>query len=88
MGSGTRLKLLEAMAAGCAIVATPLAASGLTGAGDAFLLAETADDFAKKTIELLSDSQLREKLGHAAREIVTQQFDWSHVAPMIRAIYE
>lgn len=88
MGSGTRLKLLEAMAAGCAIVATPLAASGLTGAGDAFLLAETKDEFATKTIELLSDSQLREKLGHAARKIVTQQFDWSHVAPMIRAIYE
>lgn len=88
MGSGTRLKLLEAMAAGCAIVATPLAASGLTGAGDAFLVAETADDFAKKTIELLSDSSMREKLGHAARKIVTQQFDWCHVAPMIRALYE
>ena len=88
MGSGTRLKLLEAMAAGCAIVATPLAASGLTGAGDAFLVAETADDFAKKTIELLSDSTMREKLGHAARKIVTQQFDWCHVAPMIRALYE
>ena len=88
MGSGTRLKLLEAMAAGCAIVATPLAASGLIGAGDAFLLAETEDEFANKTIELLSDFHLREKLGQAAREIVTQQFDWSHVAPMIRTIYE
>ena len=88
MGSGTRLKLLEAMAAGCAIVATPLAASGLAGAEDAFLLAENEDEFAKKTIQLLCDSQLREKLGHAAREIVRQQYDWSHIAPMIQDIYE
>ena len=88
MGSGTRLKLLEAMAAGCAIVATPLAASGLAGAEDAFLLAETEDEFAIKTIKLLCDSQLREKLGHAARKIVRQRYDWSHIAPMIQAIYE
>ena len=63
MGSGTRLKLLEAMAAGCAIVATPLAASGLAGAEDAFLLAETEDEFAKKTIQAALQFPVERKIG-------------------------
>lgn len=88
MGSGTRLKMLEAMAAGCAIVATPMAAAGLEGAGDAFLLAETADEFARVTLDLLSDSQRQEKLGQAARALVASRYDWAQVAPLVQAIYD
>ncbi|MCY3936104.1 MAG: glycosyltransferase [Chloroflexi bacterium] len=88
MGSGTRLKMLEAMAAGCAIVATPMAAAGLPGAGTAFLAAETAEEFAKAISSLLQDAPLRAALGAAGRSIVAEQFDWRRIVPLIQAIHE
>ena len=88
MGSGTRLKLLEAMAAGCAILATPLAAAGLEGAGEAVALAEKADDFAQAALALLADSRRRAEMGRAARAFVAARYDWSLVAPLVRAVYE
>lgn len=88
MGSGTRLKMLEAMAAGCAIVATPMAAAGLPGAGRAFLEAETEEEFADAISRLLKDAQLRAELGAAGRGIVADHFDWERIAPMIQTIHD
>ena len=88
MGSGTRLKLLEAMAAGCAILSTPLAAAGLDGADEALVLAEKADDFAQSALALLADSRRRAEMGQMARAFVAARYDWSQVAPLVRAVYE
>jgi len=87
MGSGTRLKLLEAMAAGCAIVATPAAASGLNqDLLDALLLASEPDEFAQAIIRVLEQPDLRARLGEAAREQV-KAYDWSAILPRLLAIY-
>ena len=88
MGSGTRLKLLEAMAAGCAIVASPLAAAGLAGAGEAYTLAESVDGFAQETLELLADPQRRQQMGLAARALVAARYDWAQTAPQVQEIYD
>ena len=59
IGSGTRLKLLEAMAAQCAIVATTTAASGLGSSISQFLtLADKPQEFANAVLELLQDIRL------------------------------
>ena len=87
LGSGTRLKLLEAMAAGCAIVATPLAAAGLRGAGEAFCLAEGAEDFAARCLELLAEGERRQQLGERARELVVAHYDEAQTAPLWQALY-
>ncbi|MFN8379229.1 MAG: glycosyltransferase [Anaerolineae bacterium] len=87
MGSGTRLKLLEAMAAGCAIVATPAAASGLNGdLMGALSLAEDPDTFAQAVIQLLQQPERREQMSHAARELV-KAYDWSAILPRLLAVY-
>ncbi len=88
MGGGTRLKLLEAMAAGCAILATPVAAAGLPDAQDVLVLAEDEGGFASKACALLKDPDWRAQLGEAARAHVRQRYDWSRVAPLVRAVYE
>lgn len=88
MGSGTRLKLLEAMASGCAIVATPAAASGLNPELRAALaLATDADGFALAVIRLLQQPVVRAELSRCAREQVGA-YDWSAILPRLFAVYD
>jgi glycosyltransferase involved in cell wall biosynthesis len=88
MGSGTRLKLLEAMASGCAIVATPAAASGLNPElRSALSLAGDADGFARAVVRLLQQPALRAELSRCAREQV-HAYDWSAILPRLLAVYD
>jgi glycosyltransferase involved in cell wall biosynthesis len=88
MGSGTRLKLLEAMAAGCAILATPTAAAGLQrDAHNSMVLAETAERFAAALIALLADDEQRARLGQAARRAVQAHYDWSVLLPRLIEVH-
>jgi len=88
MGSGTRLKLLEAMACGCAITATSLASSGL---GDVVkLVMNIADDpisFGNAVIDVLENSSKREKMGASARDYVQKKYDWSAILPNLVRVY-
>ncbi|MBL8132109.1 MAG: glycosyltransferase [Anaerolineae bacterium] len=88
MGSGTRLKILEAMAAGCAIVATTVAISGLEDAvRDALIVADTAQGFSSAVSQLIGDSGARQRLSVAARRYACERYDWSILAPRLRQIY-
>jgi glycosyltransferase involved in cell wall biosynthesis len=80
-GSGTRLKILESMAAGTPVVATPLAAAGLgVRDGEELLLGDSPTDLAAQVARLLSDPALARSLSATARALVEQKFDWSVVA--------
>jgi glycosyltransferase involved in cell wall biosynthesis len=88
MGSGTRLKILEAMAAGCAVVATPHAASGLGAeARRAMVVTEGRVDMARAIVSLLQSSQKRESLGQAAKAFVTRHHDWAGLIPKLLDAY-
>jgi glycosyltransferase involved in cell wall biosynthesis len=89
MGSGTRLKILEAMAAGCAVVATSVATSGLDAeAHDAMIVADDARAFAQTVIDLMGDPERRSALGEAARTVVRRRYDWSALIPCLLGIYK
>lgn len=89
MGSGTRLKLLEAMAAHCAIVATPAAASGLNArACAAMRLAASETTFAEAITHLLGNSSERQALGDAAQAAVRADYDWQALTPRLLALYQ
>lgn len=88
MGSGTRLKILEAMAAGCAVAATSLAAAGLPPeARDAIRVADSANDMAEAVVALLRDPGLRQQLGATAQAVVQKYYDWSVLIPHLLAAY-
>lgn len=88
MGSGTRLKILEAMAAGCAVVATPIAASGLSAeVRNSLILADDAQAFAQAVVSLLHDPARRLALGQAARADVRRVYDWSALIPCLLDTY-
>lgn len=67
-GGGMRVKVLEALAAGKAIVASPLAVAGLdVEDGHQVLVAQTDEDFARAISRVIDDEALRRALGEAAR---------------------
>jgi len=89
MGGGTRLKLLEAMAMGKAMVATRLGAEGYPVAGGReLLLADTPADFAAAVVALLRAPERRAELGRVARAFVEQRYDWRVIVPRVEAVYE
>lgn len=80
-GSGTRLKVLEAMAAGLPVVSTPFGVAGLdVRDGDQVLLGRTGEELAGQAIRLIEDDELAERLSRQARALVERRYDWSIVA--------
>jgi polysaccharide biosynthesis protein PslH len=81
VGSGTRLKIFEAMAMGKAVVSTTIGAEGLPlSHGSNGFLADSPEEFARCTCRLLGDRNLRQSIGSAARELVLRSFSWDAVA--------
>jgi glycosyltransferase involved in cell wall biosynthesis len=76
-GSGTRLKILDAMAMGKPLVSTRVGAEGIDlEARDAGYLAEDAQELARKTTLLLQDRGLREQMGQKGRRYAEEVFSW------------
>ncbi|MGH9645547.1 MAG: glycosyltransferase family 4 protein [Bryobacteraceae bacterium] len=77
-GSGTRFKILEAWAAGRAVVSTTLGAEGLGARdGEHLLLADDPDDFADAVLRLWNDPSLRARLAEAGRAHYEDRFTWT-----------
>ena len=87
LGSGTRLKVLEALARGHALVATSVATEGidLVPEND-FMLADTPSDFEAAVSKLLSDPELREHLGRTGREKVLGSYRWDSIQETVREL--
>ena len=85
----TMVKVLEYMAMGCPIVSYDLAES-LISAGDAALYAPSGDvqQFAARIDELLSDSELRARLGQAGRMRTERMFSWEASQRALLEAYE
>ena len=87
-GTGTRLKILEAMALGRPVVSTSAGCEGLDViAGEHLLVADNPVDFAKATIRLLEDRELYDRLTACARELVVSRYDWNVIAKRQMEIY-
>lgn len=87
-GGGTRLKVLEAMAAGKAIVSTPIGCEGIEGtSGMHYLVAEDKRSFAANLITLLNDKELRRSLQRNARELVTQKYNYKYICTKLDNYY-
>ncbi|MBZ0310374.1 MAG: glycosyltransferase, partial [Anaerolineae bacterium] len=88
MGSGTRLKLLEAMASGCAVVATSAAAAGLLSEPkNAMIITDTESEMAEAVVNLLKNPTQCRELGEQARHAVRQHYDWQVLIPRLLAAY-
>ncbi|MFH1085394.1 MAG: glycosyltransferase family 4 protein [Chloroflexota bacterium] len=88
VGGGTRLKVLEALAAGRAIVTTALGAEGIAlRPGEHALVADSPADFGRAILALLADPAQRARLGAAARRLAVDEYDWRAIAPLLEPLY-
>jgi polysaccharide biosynthesis protein PslH len=88
-GSGTRLKVLEAMAAGVPVVSTRLGAEGIDAEDDVHLLhADTGPEIAAAVHRIVLSAETRSRLSQAARELVSQVYDWSVIGKQLCALHE
>jgi glycosyltransferase involved in cell wall biosynthesis len=79
-GGGTRIKILEAMAAEIPIVSTSVGAEGLgLTSGEELVLADTAAEFARQTLRLLTQPKEASELARRARERVITHNGWGAV---------
>jgi glycosyltransferase involved in cell wall biosynthesis len=88
-GGGTKLKILEAMAAGKAIVSTSIGVEGIVGEdGKHFVVADGPEAFASAVISLLNDGDLRKRLGASARRRAMEKYDWEAICEAMSRIYQ
>lgn len=88
IGGGTRLKVLEAMAMGKAIVSTALGCEGFDLVpGQELSIADTPDEFAAAVLALLRDPDGRERMGRTARQYASSRYDWRMIVPRLERVY-
>jgi glycosyltransferase involved in cell wall biosynthesis len=89
IGGSMRMKVLEALAAGKALVATPRAAEGVAAIpGDQFVLAATEDELVDALTGLLLDRERRRTLGVGARAWAERNLGWQHGVEAFERLYD
>ena len=88
IGSGTRLKILEALAMGKAIVSTSVGAEGLNlKDSEEIFIADEPATFADAVTRLLTDVPLRRRIGENGRTRVEQDYDWRSIGEKLHGVY-
>jgi glycosyltransferase involved in cell wall biosynthesis len=89
LGGGMRVKVLEALAAGKAVVASPLGAAGLDLTdGRELVLAHDGTQFVQRVVELLEQPERRREIGHNARSWALEHIGWDRPVALYEAVYE
>jgi glycosyltransferase involved in cell wall biosynthesis len=87
-GSGTRLKVVEALALGVAVVSTRQGSEGIrVRDGTHLLLAHSAGHFAAHVLRLLRQPELRMALGDAGGRLVEREHRWPQIVDQLEQIY-
>lgn len=86
---GTRLKILEAMAAGLPIVSTSIGVAGLNlKNGKHALIQDSIEGLAEDAIKILKNNKLAKEIGENGRKFVKENFDWKAIVKLHDPIYE
>lgn len=84
-GSGTKLKIIEAMALERPVITTPIGAEGLDLEDGAAVVTDIAD-FPEQIAHLLSNEELRVKMGQKARRVVEEKYSQEALNRIVRDI--
>jgi sugar transferase (PEP-CTERM/EpsH1 system associated) len=88
VGGGTRLKILEAMAAGTPVISTALGAEGLQVAhGEELVIADTSAAMADAVASLYEDSPAWHRLSENGRRLVLSRYDWPVIGEKLMRVY-
>lgn len=88
MGGGTRLKVVEALSMGKAMVSTSLGSEGLAVRDrEHLLIADDPGSFASRILELFEDASLRRRLGRAGRNLAERNYSWDLAGDRLDGLY-
>ena len=88
-GTGTKTKVLEAMAMGKPVVSTSIGVRGINvSPGENAIVADKPAEFAQRIIELLLDRRLRQEIGRNGRRLVETSYLWEKAAEQLNDIFE
>ncbi|MBN2580005.1 MAG: glycosyltransferase [Pirellulales bacterium] len=89
IGGGSRLKILEALAAECPVVSTRVGAEGLRlEPGKDFVQVEDVDDVAAALTEHINHPRAIGEMARCGRQVVVQQYDWSRLSARLETIWQ
>lgn len=88
-GGGSRTKFFEAMASGLTIVTTPEGVEGVEAKdGEEIFIRDDLDNLARKTIELLENRKLAERVARKAKELAKKKYGWDKSAQKLDKVYQ
>lgn len=87
-GAGLKNKVLEALASGIPMVATPLSVDGITGEHQKHFIVSDVDNFVEATVQLYKDKPLQQTISVNGRELVISQYSWKSVAERYTELYQ
>ena len=88
-GSGTRFKLMEALACGLPVVSTTIGCEGLNATnGEHMLIADSPEDFAEAVIRMMQDHTMARAMATAGRAWVVEHHAWEHSASLVSQAYQ
>jgi glycosyltransferase involved in cell wall biosynthesis len=89
IGSGTKLKILDAMSMGKCIVTTSVGLEGIdANIGSDIFVCDTQAEFARVVLKLLSDTNLVMKTGENARRFIVNKYSWKKIFEEMDSLYE
>jgi glycosyltransferase involved in cell wall biosynthesis len=87
-GSGMRVKILDALTRGMPVVSTSLGCEGIAvTSGKDILIADQADDFAAKVVQVIEDRELADRLARDGRRLIESEYDWRDVYQKLDDVY-
>jgi polysaccharide biosynthesis protein PslH len=87
-GFGQKIRVLQLLAMGKAVVATPLAAQGLeVTPGKNIIIAEKPEAIAKKIEELMRSPDLRQQIGAEARKLAQTVYNWDKLTERLNGVF-
>ncbi len=88
-GSGLRIKLVEGLAYGKAIITTSIGAEGIPYvANKHFMIADNSNDFKNAIVTLIKNQSLKLDLQNAARSLAEAEFNYKIIAEKLIAYYK
>ncbi|MCY3778669.1 MAG: glycosyltransferase family 4 protein [Chloroflexi bacterium] len=87
-GAGLKNKVLEALAMGIPVLATPLSVDGIDVRHGVSAVIAPVDQIAAKTIEVLRDGALRKQLAENGRALIESQYSWARTASSYERLYD
>lgn len=88
-GRGTKYKVLEAMASNIPVVTTKLGIEGIDARDNlSVLVADNPKSLAEKTISVLTDEPLANRLAVNAKKLIIKQYSWLAISKHLDKIYQ